>query len=215
MTPSRPATRSAWRRLLAREIRAALLIGKWAARLWARMGQDDVLFLASGLAFNVLVCLLPVMLLWMYALGTWLHTEEIVRLAGKVIAAAFPHQPFTDAIRDGLSSILQEMMRHKKSLGILSFVILIGTSASLFSSIRTALHRVFAVRSSRHLILSYLLDVSLVLVLTLLILGAMTLAWLIRTMKRLQVLFPAEDPTIFSAWTRFFTDFISMPVLFA
>lgn len=202
-------------RFLDREFRALWRIGAWAGRLWTRMWQDDILFLASGLAFNVLVCLLPVMLLWMYVLGTWLHTEETIRLAEKVIAAAFPHQPFTDAIRDGLSAVLQEMMRHKKSLGILSIGVLVCTSASLFSSTRSALHRIFAIRPSRHLLLSYLLDIVLVLALTLLILGATTLAWLIRAIKRLQVLFPTEDHTILGAWTRFFTDFVSMPILFA
>lgn len=214
MPSPEPARAGALRRFLAREVRAAALVGRWIARLWTRMWQDDLLFLASGLAFNVLVCLLPVMLLSMYALGAWLHTEESVRLAGRVIAAAFPNQPFTDAIRDGLSAILQEVMRHRRSLSFLSLGILIATSASLFSSVRTALHRVFGIRPSRHLLLSYLLDIALALALTLLLLGSMTLAWLFRTLKRLQLLFPGEEHPLLGAWTRFLTEFASMPILF-
>jgi membrane protein len=201
-------------RLLEREMRVATLLGAWVARLWTRIWQDDILFLASGLAFNVLVCLLPVMLIWMYVLGMWLRTEETIHLAHRVIMAAFPNQPFTDAIRDGFSSVLQEMLLHKKSLGFISILVLVCTSASLFSSTRSALHRVFSVRPSRHLLLSYLLDITLVLALTLLILGATTLVWVIRAVKRLQILFPAADHTALGAWSGMVTDLSSIPILF-
>jgi membrane protein len=136
--------------------------------LCRKMAHDDILFLASGIAFNVLACLLPILLFFIYGLGLWFQSHETIRFVDEILETAFPNQPYAHAIRQSISSILAEIVTHRSSLGLLSLVVLMGTSATLFSSLRSVFDRVFEVRHTRHFMISYLADLSLVLGVTLL-----------------------------------------------
>ena len=94
------------------------------------------------------------------------------------------------AIRQSISSILSEIVAQRKSFGLLSLVVLMIASASLFSSMRTVLHRVFEVRARRHFVVSYLFDLLLVLESTMLILLTTSLSWIYQIIRQLEDVMP-------------------------
>jgi len=181
-----------WTEIRHRGKQTALAIGNFGRRLWIKINQDEILFLASGMAFNVLLCLLPILLLLIYMLGIWFQSGETIRFVDSILATVFPNQPYALAIRENISSILAEIVAQRKSLGLLSLAVLMVASASLFSSMRSVLHRVFEVRARRHFVISYLFDLLLVLGVTLLILLTTSLRWIYGLIRRIEDFMPGE-----------------------
>jgi membrane protein len=183
---------SLFERWLQREKRMVRMVADFSRRLYAKMDEDDTLFLASGLAFNVICCLVPILLLFFYVLGHAFQSQEATSFIDQILKTAFPNQPHAIAIRKEISALLSEVVANPKSFGALGLVILLAVSTSLFSSMRSVLHRVFEVKSKIHFVISYLFDLSLVLGLTLLILFTMSLSWLYRGIMKFQDHFPPE-----------------------
>lgn len=181
-----------WQELWKREKFMARNVMDFCRRFFLKMEADDVLFLASGLAFNVLLCLVPILLTFVYVLGLLSRSVETTTYIDRILAAAFPSQPHAIEIRRSISALLNEVVINSKSLGILSLILLLAASASLFSSTRSVLHRVFEVKTRRHFVISYLVDLSLVLGLTLLVLVTMSFNWLYKGLKYIQDFLPSD-----------------------
>lgn len=178
-------------------------------RLYVKMDEDDPLFLASGLAFNVICCLVPILLLMIFALGHVFQSNQAIAFIDQILRTAFPNQPHAIAIRKEISTLLAEVVTNPKSFGVLSLIILIAVSTSLFSSMRSVLHQIFEVRSKLHFVISYLVDLSLVLGLTLLILGTMSLSFLYRGIMKFQEYFP-KDTVGWQGFIGMCADFLSV-----
>ncbi len=202
-----------WRQLWEKEKEmGGLILGKLRL-LWTKMDQDDILFLASGLAFNVLICLLPILLLWIYVLGLWFQSTESMRFVDNILEAAFPNEIYAKTIRENISEILKSIVANRKSLGLLSVAVLAGASASLFSSTRSVLHHVFQIKTRRHFLASYLVDLGLVLGLTLLILVITSLTWVYRFVKSLRDYLPPVNDWDFHGVVGAIADLTSLPII--
>lgn len=154
------------------------------------MARDDVLFLASGMAFNVIACLLPILVFLVYVLGVWFRSAEAIRCVDRLMESAFPDQPQSMVIRQNVTFLLSQVVANRASFGVLSLAVLLGTAATLFSSLRSVLHCVYEVKHRRHFVLSYMVDLCLVLGVTLMILLNASLSWLYHMVKHLIRQFP-------------------------
>jgi membrane protein len=164
-----------WKEFVEREKKVLSQISQFLRILQVKVLQDDVIFLASGLAFNILLCFLPLLLLFIYLVGLLFQYSDAGRLIDNILMTVFPNQPHALAIRQLISTMLSEILTHRKSFGILSIFVLIIVSASLFSAMRSVLHRVFEIKERRHPILTYLMDLGLVLGSTFLIISTIFL----------------------------------------
>lgn len=204
-----------WPALWKREKKMLRRIRIFILRLWRKMDQDDILFLAAGISFNVLFCLLPIMLFWVYLLSYWFQWHDVIRMVDRILEAAFPNQPYTRPIRDSIVSILSDIVAHRKSLGALTLGILLIASASLFSCARISLHRVYGTTSDRHFVLSYLVDIVLVFGLTLIVLLTSSLVGVVHTLLRFRdYLPPAFNPFDVLGIVRALPSFSSVPIIF-
>lgn len=185
------------------------IVGSFLRHLWRKSDRDDALFLASGMAFNLLLCLAPILLLWTYVLGLWFQSSEATAFVDEILATAFPRQPMAKEIRLNISTALAEIVAHRTSFGLLSITVLIAASASLFSSTRTVLNRVFRIRSRHSLLISYTLDFSLVLALTTLILATTSLTWLYRGLRGMQGSLPPQ----FEMYIYAIPELVSIPLI--
>jgi membrane protein len=203
---------SLYQRWLRREKRMVRMVISFSQRLYVKMDEDDTLFLASGLAFNVICCLVPILLLFFYVLGHVFQSDQATAFIDQILRTAFPNQPHAIAIRKEISVLLSEVVANPKSFGVLGLIVLIAVSTSLFSSMRSVLHRVFEVKSKLHFVISYLVDLSLVLGLTLLILGTMGLSFIYRGILKFQEYFPRDT----AGWHGFIgmcADFLSVGLI--
>ena len=119
---------------------------------------DHGFFLASGITFNLLICLIPLILLLLALVGTYLFSDqEVLNHVRHYFEGAVPS--LDPGIMENLSTIIQD----RKIVGILGIGSLIWVSSWVFNSFRTALNIVFQVEKSRSLLWGIAVDFLMVL----------------------------------------------------
>lgn len=112
-----------------------------------KFDKDHGFFLSSGITFNLLLCLIPLILLFLALLGTYLYSyREVLNHIRHYLENAFP---FPDTrIMNGILRIV----RDRKIVGVLGIGGLIWASTWVFSSLRTALDIIFQVKGGRSIL---------------------------------------------------------------
>jgi membrane protein len=138
-------------------------------RIWEHSVEDNIFFLASGIAFGILLALVPFVFLVLtgtaMALDVSPDTSSAVlrRLVDTLLPAhaegnASPVHAFVDQILDS-----------HRAVGVWSAVLFLWFSTRLFGALRSALARVLAVPEARGIVHGKLFDTVLVLLSTLLV----------------------------------------------
>lgn len=108
-----------------------------------KLDQDDVFFLASGLAFNFLICFIPLILVILSVLGFFLHSsQEILNTVRSYLVRMLPQAS------PKLTANILNVIKDRQIVGLLGFLGLIWTAMNLFSSIKTVLNKTLEVVSN-------------------------------------------------------------------
>jgi membrane protein len=169
---------------------------------FSRFVAHDGFFLAAGLAFVFLLCMIPLSLLGVATVGFVLSTE---RAAQEVVSQLTRHFPVYKA---EISRVLLRIVSTRNLSGLLGTVILVLFSTSLFASTRLVMHRMLGIRTGRGLLRNLAVDSVMVLLLGILLFAAMVATWLIQWFHEL-ILEPQELP---SAWIRALALGLSMAI---
>jgi membrane protein len=137
--------------------------------VWDNSGEDNVLFLAGGIAFNILLAAVPFVLLLVWGLANILNRSSaesydvVVRYIDRLLPAHFesPSSPTHKLISDILNA-------HTK-LGLFSAVGFVWFSTRLFGSLRTVLASVFDIENERGIIAGKIFDVKMTILASVLI----------------------------------------------
>ena len=123
-----------------------------------KFDKDHGFFLSSGITFNLLICLIPLVLLLLALLGTYLYSSrEVLNHIRRYLENAFPS--LDPRIMDSLLRII----RHRKIVGVVGIGGLVWASTWVFSSLRTALNIVFQARGGRGILRGKGIDLLMVL----------------------------------------------------
>jgi membrane protein len=129
--------------------------------LWSASGKfirDHGFFLASGIAFGLLLCIIPLILVLLYLAGTYLYTErEVLNVLRRYLETLFPSQD------PGFMSNILSVIRDRKIVGIVGVAGLLWTSTFVFSALRTALGVVFEIPKGRGFVHGKAVDIVMVL----------------------------------------------------
>jgi YihY family inner membrane protein len=106
-----------------------------------RFYSVDGLFMASGLAFSFLVCLIPLVLLGVSLVGFVLSGEQAAREVVSQLARNFP------VYRREISRALLAIVETRRVSGIVGTVTMIVFASQLFGTSRLVMHRVLGVRA--------------------------------------------------------------------
>ncbi len=152
--------------------------------LWYKMLRDDILFLASGIAFNLLICLIPLILIIFAMAGyTFSSSSELWDNAVLYLQSLIP------VSSERIINNTQRLINDRQWIGILGLGGMAFTATRLFASLRTVLDRVFEARHTRGIIHGKLFDfMILVLIATLLAAANFSLA-LLPNLLRENILF--------------------------
>ena len=115
-----------------------LLVLKSAA---TRFYAADGLFMASGLAFSFLVCLIPLVLLGVSMVGFVLSGEQAAHEVVNQLARNFP------VYRREITRTLLTIVDTRAVSGVVGTVTMIVFASQLFGSARLVMHRVLGVRA--------------------------------------------------------------------
>lgn len=172
-------------------------------RFYRIMYEQDVLFLASGIAFNGVLCLIPILLLFTSIFGVILNSSELaVQKIEQILKAAFPEQQYTKHIQNSIQMIIKDIIDYRKSFGLVGLAVLTWTATFLFGSLRTAINKVYHIKPTKLVILTILEDILWVILIGFLFLTIIITTWvysLIETLLELVSGIAAFDFSIFEA----------------
>jgi YihY family inner membrane protein len=112
--------------------------------VWKKFHHDNALFLARGLAFDVLVCLVPVFFLLFVLFGFLFDSSrETTQYLSPYLKSMIPFS------QQQVTRNLFAVVKNQKVLGILGGIGMVWTLSRLFGSIRTVLGAVVEVKAGR------------------------------------------------------------------
>ena len=141
--------------------------------LWAALNKfddDHGFFLSAGITFNFLICLIPLALLLLALLGTYLYSDrEVLDHVRRYLENVIP------SLDPTIMKSMLRIMRDRKIVGIFGIAGLIWTSTWVFSSLRTALNIVFQVEKGRSIVRGKAVDLFMIFLAGVFLLVSMTL----------------------------------------
>ena len=157
-----------------------------------KFNTDNGFFLSSGIAFNILINLIPFSILLLAVFGVYLYNDQEV--LGHMRAYMRNVAPTMDP---KIMSNLMDVIQNRQAMGILGFAGLTWFSTWVFSSVRIALNIVFQVGKPRGIIRAFGVDLLMVGVVGTLFLINMILSSFVTVLQRLSgVDSVAMGPTI-------------------
>jgi len=119
---------------------------------------DHGFFLSSGITFNLLICLIPLSLLLLALVGTYLYSDrEVLNHIRRYFENAVP------SLDPRIMRNILRIIRDRKIVGILGVGGLVWTSTWVFSSLRTALNMIFQIEMDRGILRGKAVDLFMIL----------------------------------------------------
>lgn len=144
-------------------------IRDYAKRVWDNSGEDNIFFLAGGIAFNILLAAVPFFLLIVSGLAFFLNhstdasTAEALALLDRLLP---PHAETADG---PIHRLLTDALQLRGSVGLYSAIGFIWFSTRLFGSLRSVLADVFDIETDRGIVAGKLFDVQITVISTLIL----------------------------------------------
>ena len=134
-------------------MRAIRLIGSAILKF----NRDQGLFLASGIAFQALLCLVPLALLVLSFAGTYLLSDDrAIEHFGKLLTRAAP------ALDPAVRKNLLEIVSYRGASGIVGTIGLLWIATTVFGWLRIALNTIFGVTKGHSTLRGLALDLGMI-----------------------------------------------------
>jgi membrane protein len=133
--------------------------------------EDEHIFLgAAGIAFSLLVSIIPIILLTFSVLGHIISPAKVEQQVTTLIHTIIPYQEPANYVKTFILKRIPKVIQYKKITAYIGSFGLLFTSTWLFSSIRTVLNNVYKVTKHKSAWIGLLRDFGMVLLLILLVL---------------------------------------------
>ena len=136
-----------------------------------KFNTDNGFFLASGIAFNVLINLIPLILLLLAVVGTYLYNDQAVL---DHLRAYF--RDMLPALDPKFMKFVTDIIQTRHIVGIIGFIGLLWFSTFVFGSLRIAFDIVFRVKKSRKFLPGIGIDLLMILLTGILLFVSMFLS---------------------------------------
>jgi membrane protein len=138
-------------------------------RIWDNAAEDNVLFLAGGIAFNLLLAAIPFLLLFVTGLTYLLPAISDTTPADAIHAFVGQLLPVQVGDADNwVHTMIDDVLQGRTSVTVWSGFLFAWLSTRLFGSLRTALADVFDIEHERSIIRGKIFDFQITLVSTIL-----------------------------------------------
>lgn len=142
---------------------AKSFLAHYLGGLYHRTDEHHIFLMASGLAFSLIVCVIPLVLIVFSVLGMILSEPTIHERIELFINTAIPYSDYAEVIKQVVFARVEEFVGHKRLAGVIGALGLLLAATSLFSSMRTTLNKVFNVASTGSILIGKLRDLGLIL----------------------------------------------------
>ena len=160
-----------------------------------KFNEDSGFFLSSGIAFNILISLIPFVMLLLALVGTYLYNDQEVLDQFRAYS-----RDVAPTLGPKFTKTLTDVVQNRHIVGILGFFGLLWISMRVFSSMRIALNIVFGVRMRRAILRGMVIDLLMILLVGILLFVALIVSPVVVFLQSYQGRVPvAMGPTI--RWT--------------
>ncbi|MCK4605697.1 MAG: YihY/virulence factor BrkB family protein [candidate division Zixibacteria bacterium] len=163
---------------------AGRFLGYYVGGIYSRVGDHHVFLLGSGLAFSLIVCIIPMVLIIFSALGMVLDRPAIRDEIALFIDRAVPYADYAVTLKQLVFSRVDEFVIYKSLAGIIGVIGLLVASTSLFSSMRTVLSTVYRSEVGESILVGKLRDLGLVVLVLVYFLAAITILPILNIVER-------------------------------
>ncbi|UCE66589.1 MAG: YihY/virulence factor BrkB family protein [Candidatus Zixiibacteriota bacterium] len=111
--------------------------------LYEGVGKNHIFLFGGGLAFSVIICMVPFVLIIFYFLGRILESQTVSQQIDLFIDTVIPYLQYSNKIKMILHTSADEVIAYKNIAGYTGVVGLLFAASGLFSSMRTSLNRIF------------------------------------------------------------------------
>ena len=148
-------------------IRIGWTLRDYAKRVWDNSGEDNIFFLAGGIAFNILLAAVPFVLLFASGLG-YLLNQNAEASSAEINDVIYRFLPPSQA-GETLGKVLLDIIKSRQAIGLYSVIGFVWFSTRLFGSLRSVLAQIFDIDSDRGIIAGKLFDIQITVVSSLLL----------------------------------------------
>lgn len=130
--------------------------------IYEELDKNHAFIFASGLTYNILLCIIPLILIAFSILGNILESQELLIQISILIDELIPITSYSDKIRQILFERINEFIKYKTLVGILGIVGLFFSASGLFSTLRTILNNIFGIERGKSIFIAKLRDFGMV-----------------------------------------------------
>ncbi len=145
----------------------------YVKRIYIKYEEDQVWLLSSGVAFSIILVILPFTLVILTVLGIYLDRNEVYLKINEYINQLFPlNVEYKEKFLQTIMLKIDEIKNYAVTTGILGFLGVVWTMSSLFSYMRDAMNRIYGINSTLSFVKGKLRDFMLLVITLLLFLSS-------------------------------------------
>jgi membrane protein len=135
--------------------------------LYNKFDEDHVWIMSASIAFNIIICVIPITLILFSILGIYLSKESAADYLNEALNKVIGITPeLRLKIFNTVISAIDELSRNSTLTAIIGSIGILWTSSALFSTIRDVLNRIYKTKSDIFYLWVKLRDIGMVLLIT-------------------------------------------------
>ena len=179
-----------------------------------RIEQHNIFLLSSGVAFTMLVCVIPIFLIVLYVLRNIVEQSAIIYEINSMIDKFIPYPEYANTVKQEVLLRLASLSKINKTVGVIGVVGLLSVGSSLFNSVRTVLNKIFHASKSEKFHIAKLYDFILMMVVLLFFGSIMIVLPFLSTLLRFESIATWLHSNGFGLVDTFLLKFVSMILIF-
>ncbi|MEI8135491.1 MAG: YihY/virulence factor BrkB family protein [bacterium] len=160
----------------------------YAKGLWNGLDADHCFIFASGIAFNVLLCIIPLSLIIFQIFSFILQNNESAKhVVLDYIQKSLPIEGYGQAVRDWVQNQFAYVTDVSYLPGLIALVVLLWLASALFSSLRSAVNAIFEIPTHHNMAVLKLKDIGMIFVVCFFLLMTIVFGPILSGLQKLSV----------------------------
>jgi uncharacterized BrkB/YihY/UPF0761 family membrane protein len=135
-----------------------------------RVDKHHLFMMAAGLAFNIIIYLIPLILIAIFIINLFFDNQNISQTIEDLMMELLPPTESANRIIHGVVDEVTTTFSHSNVFGYIGITVLMWLSSLLISSLRYGLNTIFEIKSNRNFVFYKLKDILITFAITILIL---------------------------------------------
>ena len=158
----------------------------YASGLYNKLDEDHVWIMSSSIAFNILICVIPIILIFTSILGIYLTKEGTQAYLNETLDKVIGITPeLKQRLITVITSSVSEMRKNSFITGVIGTIGILWAASGLFSTIRDVLNRIYKTRSEIFYLWVKLRDIGMVFLITVTFFVSFSSTFIISVIKAL------------------------------